>query len=83
MSEERIKELEEALKQVREDITYARKACLCKRFSRWKEYRGFDYGQDHRKLGKCEAGARWLTPSDKLLFTIGGIDKVLEGNTHD
>ncbi len=79
MSEERIKELEKALEQAKRDIGYVRKACLCKRFNRWKEYKGFDYGEDHRILGRCSQGGRWLTPSDKLLFTIGNINKVLEG----
>lgn len=33
--------------------------CLCTRNTK-----GFDYGEKHKKLGKPNAGARWLVPKD-------------------
>lgn len=47
-------------------IKYAQKACQCERFPSRKMKRGFDYGEEHPVLGKCETGARWLTPKDKI-----------------
>lgn len=35
-------------------------SCLCERF----KTDGFDYGEDHKKLGKPSSGCRWLTPLD-------------------
>lgn len=53
-----------------ETLKYCLKACQCERFPQRKTKRGFDYGEIHPALGKCEAGARWLTPEAKIEATL-------------
>ena len=47
--------------RLREALEYMDKSCLCERF----KTKGFDYGQNHKRMGKCDAGGRWITPRDK------------------
>lgn len=48
----RLEEAEKTIKQMRDH-------CLCHR-----NIKGFDYGEDHKNLGKPVPGARWLTPKN-------------------
>ena len=58
--------------RLRKALVYVEKACLCTRFSDRKMKKGFDYGETHPKMGKCEGGARFLTPVDKAKQALGG-----------
>lgn len=51
-------------------LEYVQKACQCERFPSRKMKRGFDYGELHPILGKCDGGSRWLTPKDKVGATL-------------
>ncbi|CAB4214030.1 hypothetical protein UFOVP1454_15 [uncultured Caudovirales phage] len=65
--------MRDKLKIAVEALEYAKKACLCERFPNRKMKRGFDYHEIHPKLGKCEAGARWFTPVDKIEAALASI----------
>ena len=64
-----VKELKKLLKESLDALKYIEGACQCKRLNRWKEYKGFDYGEEHSKLGKPGPGQRWKTPSDYIKDT--------------
>ncbi len=53
-------ELLAEVKASRSCIQAMRKQCLCSRFTT----KGFDYGEEHKHLGKPKQGSRWLTPTD-------------------
>lgn len=60
------KQLEALLSEALDSLKYVNNACQCKRFNRSREYKGFDYGEEHSKLGKPSVGSRWKTPCDFL-----------------
>jgi aspartate oxidase len=54
-----------AVKELSEALEYVSQACLCDRYTARREHKGFDYGQDHPRMGKAKSGSRWVTPSHR------------------
>lgn len=59
--------LQHELETLREKLAVAESAlnhtidfCLCDQIST----KGFDYGEDHKRCGKAQAGQRWKTPRE-------------------
>lgn len=48
-----------------EAMETAHRHCVCHR-----NMKGFDYGEEHPRLGKPQTGSRWLTPRDILMLTL-------------
>lgn len=57
--------------RLRETIKQMRDACVCTRGTN-----GFDYSENHPKMGKPKPGARWLTPND--LAVVAGFSEISE-----
>jgi hypothetical protein len=74
LHEEQTAALQKENKRLREALKYVDKACLCERFPTRKMKKGFDYHEQHPRMGECSGGSRWLTPRDKAKQALGGED---------
>ena len=63
----------DVLKQAKEALEYVGKACLCTRNTP-----GFEYSQNHKRLGKAGAGQRWVEPREKVLLTISRLNALIQ-----
>jgi len=54
-------------------LVHTEEFCLCER-----NIEGFDYGQEHPKMGKARIGARWLIPSDVARTALRVANELME-----
>lgn len=59
-----IEKLEKMLIDIKE-------SCLCERF----KTKGFDYGEDHKRMGKPEFGARWVAPRERIFLMLTELEE--------
>lgn len=74
-AESELTKLRKRVEVLLDAVQFTRDYCVCERF----KTKGFDYGEEHKRMGKPKEGARWITPQDKAKFALAESAKIAEG----